>query len=189
MDKAGLRKAMRLRRGTLTAEAAREWSRAAQEAVLADAAWRGASCVALYAAVRGEADTTLLLADAWERGKRVLLPRVAAGVAGMMDFVPCEQGQALETGCFGIPQPCGTMRAETLQIPDLVIVPGVAFDREGRRVGSGGGYYDRMLGRPDMRDAVRIGLAYAFQLVDRIPAEAWDAPMHALATEEGLAWI
>ena len=73
--------------------------------------------------------------------------------------------------------------------PDLIVAPGLAFDRNGVRLGMGGGYYDRLLALPRHRDSLRIGLAYAFQIVDSLPREAWDVPVHAVCTEKGIVWI
>ncbi len=73
--------------------------------------------------------------------------------------------------------------------PDLIIAPGLAFDRNGIRLGMGGGYYDRLLALPRHAASRRIGLAFAFQFVDSLPREAWDMPVHAVCTEKGLVWI
>ena len=73
--------------------------------------------------------------------------------------------------------------------PDLIIAPGLAFDRNGIRLGMGGGYYDRLLALPRHAASRRVGLAFAFQFVDSLPREAWDMPVHAVCTEKGLVWI
>lgn len=73
--------------------------------------------------------------------------------------------------------------------PDLIIAPGLAFDRDGIRLGMGGGYYDRLLALPRHNNSLRIGLAYAFQLADSLPRQPWDVPVHAVCTEKGLVWI
>jgi 5-formyltetrahydrofolate cyclo-ligase len=66
-----------------------------------------------------------------------------------------------------------------------VVVPGVAFDRKGRRLGQGFGYYDRFLGAlPE--GVTRVGLAFWHQVVPEVPVDAWDVPVHALVTEEGV---
>lgn len=73
--------------------------------------------------------------------------------------------------------------------PDLIVVPGVAFDLRGHRLGMGGGYYDRLFARPEYAKSTRIGLAFDFQLVNFLPGEDWDLPIHALSTERGLLWM
>ena len=72
--------------------------------------------------------------------------------------------------------------------PDIIIVPGVAFDANGTRLGMGGGYYDRLLALPRYADSLRLGLAYSFQLVDSLPRQTWDVPVHAVCTELGILW-
>ena len=66
-----------------------------------------------------------------------------------------------------------------------MVVPGVAFDREGRRLGHGFGYYDRFLATLP-GDVTRVGLAFANQVIPEVPVDAWDVPVHALVTEEGV---
>ncbi|MDL2209438.1 5-formyltetrahydrofolate cyclo-ligase [Desulfovibrio sp. OttesenSCG-928-O18] len=192
-DKAAIRKEMRARRAALTEEAAREMSLAAQELVLAAKEWKNAASVALYMAVRKETDTRLLLESAWQSGKRVFLPYTPPSSHGIMHLLPCESGQALVPSVFGIPEPtpetCPLYEEGAEWVPELIIVPGTAFDRAGHRIGSGGGYYDRLFARHSMQDTLRVGLAYAFQVVEQIPADHWDTPMHAIATEESLVWL
>lgn len=193
MEKTAIRAKMRARRKALSLDEAREKSRAAQECVLASREWQEAASVALYMAVRNETGTGLLADNAWETGKRVYFPCTAKGADGHMTFAACERGGKLVQGWLGIPEPVlepeGFLQEDAGWAPDIVIVPGLAFDRSGLRVGMGGGYYDRFLAKESMRNVLRIGLAYAFQVLDRVPAEAWDASMHVIATEEGLLWF
>ena len=191
-DKAVLRAAMRERRRSLTDRDVYERSLAAQRHVLASEAWSTATSIGLYMAVRQETDTSLLLEEAWKAGKDVYLPYVSPVMPGIMELVLCGSGQELVKNRFGIPEPvspvCPVSQSDS-GCPDYIIVPALAFDMEGHRLGSGGGYYDRLFGRKSMQDAIRIGFAYAFQIVGGIPAEAWDAPMHALVTEESFVWL
>ncbi|MCC8194966.1 MAG: 5-formyltetrahydrofolate cyclo-ligase [Deltaproteobacteria bacterium] len=191
-DKPALRKILREQRHTLTDKEVLERSLAAQRHVLEAAEWLAASSVGLYAAVNQETDTALLLEEAWATGKEVYLPCIAPASPGEMRLLPCLGGQALVKNRFGIPEPIPETcpaAPEGEWIPGIIIVPGLAFDREGHRLGTGGGYYDRLFARKSMQDTVRIGLAYAFQIVESLPADEWDAPMHAIATEEGLTWL
>jgi 5-formyltetrahydrofolate cyclo-ligase len=93
-------------------------------------------------------------------------------------------------GRFGILEPDpGACRMAGGTPPEVAVVPGVAFDRRGFRLGFGGGYYDRLFARQETARTLRIGLAYDFQVVDRLPAEPWDQPMHALCTPKEMTWI
>ena len=115
-------------------------------------------------------------------GARIVLPVAPAPHAPLV-FRAFAPDQALEPDAAKIPSP--TESAEALT-PDLVLAPLIAFDREGYRLGQGGGYYDRTLAA--LRVAGRlfvIGLAYAGQEVDRIPRDAHDQPLDAILTESG----
>ena len=76
---------------------------------------------------------------------------------------------------------------------DLILVPGLCYDREGYRLGFGGGYYDRFLAafgaRGSGRRPLLVGLCYAFQVVDALPSQDWDRPVDCLCTEEGLVCL
>ncbi len=189
-DKKTLRTIMRRQRDALAEEEAARLSLAAQKHILTSSAWQKARSVALYFAVGRETNTRLLLEAAWNGGKEVLLPHTATLPKGQMLFLPCAAKKDLTEGLLGIPEPAIPPGARSGgRIPNLIIVPGLAFDRRGYRLGQGGGYYDRFFADPAMADAPRIGLAYAFQILDSIATEAWDTRISALATEEGLLWL
>jgi 5-formyltetrahydrofolate cyclo-ligase len=139
-------------------------------------------------ALNGEADTSVLLEEAWAGGRTVLLPLCSATEKGRMDFCACSGRQALRPGFGGILEPDPALAPATAA-PDLLIVPGLAFDRQGFRLGMGGGYYDRFFLRSPWPGTVRLGLAFSFQVLEAVPREAWDCPVHALGTEKGLLWI
>lgn len=188
-DKAALRKLLLRKRNEMLIEHVHAFSRAAQEHILALKAWRRASSVALYMAVRKETDASLLREKARKDGKEVFLPYTVPSSAGIMHLLPCPNDEALVPGAFGIlepsPETC-PLPPEGGWVPDLIVTPGVAFDAQGFRIGMGGGYYDRLFAKPSMRNVTRIGLAYSFQIVDSVPVEEWDLPMHAIATEQGV---
>lgn len=187
-DKAVLRRAMIRRRRALCETERLALSLAAQRRLLADPLWQKARCAALYMALAGETDTSALLEDAWAKGRTVLLPLCSATEKGRMDFYPCPGRHALRPGFRGILEPDPTL-APTAPTPDLLILPGVAFDRQGFRLGMGGGYYDRFLSRSPWPGVPCLGLAFGFQVVDSLPHEAWDLPVHAIGTEKELLWI
>ena len=213
VDKEELRRELRTRRKSLAPEDRQRLSLAAAGEVIASAHWQRAETVALYIAIRGETDTAPLLAHAWKNGKTVLLPACSRKEPGKMCFVACSDPDTLCPGLFTIPEPavsdeelevlmladeCGdsganaALAAENGRMPpapDLIIVPGLAFDRRGTRLGMGGGYYDRLLALPRYKNSLRLGLAYSFQLVDSLPREDWDVPVHAVCTEQGMLWI
>lgn len=190
-EKNALRASMRERRSALSQAQQRELSRLACERLLASEDWKNAPVVALYIAVRGETDCGLLLQDAWEKGKTVLLPLCVPGRKGEMRFVPCSGPDKLRPGAYGIPEPVedAASSATPFLVPALIIVPGVAFDRAGNRLGMGGGYYDRLLAGATYSRCLRVGFAYSFQVTDRLPVEKLDVPVHALCTDAELIRI
>ena len=140
-----------------------------------------AGLVAGYRAVRGEVDVDGVLTLLRERGATVTVPRVAGEA---MTFLPWEPDAATSTGPFGITEP-----VDGTPVPfgdhDVVLVPLVAFDDRGHRLGQGGGYYDRAIAGTETQP-VLIGVAHAFQQVTEVPVAAWDQPLDAAVTEEGL---
>lgn len=192
--KRALRKAMLTRRCTLSPEEALAHARQAQLRVIAHPVWKAARQVLLYKGIRNELSTDMLLDAAWQSGKQVLLPRCEPDAPGTMCLAPCACAADLTPGLYGIPEPC-PVRCPALDPdspdfrPDIAIIPGVAFDRHGNRLGYGGGYYDRFLAHPGMARTALVGFAHAFQIVDALPAAHWDRPVHALCTEEDFLWL
>ncbi len=126
----------------------------------------------------GEIDIRPLLRALHARGHPVLLPQTPARGAPLV-FLHWQPGMAMVPEKFGTLRPTGAPG-----IPDILYVPLLAFDRAGRRLGYGGGYYDRTLaGLPHAR---AIGCAFAAQELDEVPAGEYDARLHAVATERGV---
>ncbi len=152
-------------------------SKAIQKRLEETDVFHGASCVALYNAIAGEVQTMGLL-ERWYEKKQLLLPRV---VGEDLSFSPYKGVEALKVGAFGIMEPDDLEAEVAAKDIDLVIVPGVAFDRGLNRLGRGGGYYDRWL---SSLDVPTIGLCFNFQLMDAIPTEAFDKKMDMIITEK-----
>ena len=120
----------------------------------------------------------------WPPGPSCTTPAWRSG--GTLEFHPHRDGDGWAQGAYGIPEPPRLPgRPPRTDGFDLVLVPGVAFDRMGRRLGQGLGYYDRFLGRLP-GDVLRVGLAYSDQVVPEVPVDEWDVTLHALVTEEGV---
>ncbi len=187
--KSNLRKRLLAERRTLAPATAAEASRRACARILDTAVWRRAEQVLLYMAVRNEVDASPLFEDLRSRGVCVLLPRCRKDEPGELDLGRVDAPGQARRGAFGIPEPDqNACRPPEAFSPNVIVVPGVGFDRRGGRLGFGGGYYDRLLSKPCMREATHIGLAYAFQVLDELPAEPWDRPLHAVATEKEMLW-
>jgi 5-formyltetrahydrofolate cyclo-ligase len=144
-------------------------------------AYRRALHLALYWPADGEADVLALEAHARARGKSLYLPVV--GRAGAMSFAAWPPGTRFRKNRYGIPEPVGTRRVPARRL-DLLVIPLVGFDAGGRRLGMGGGYYDRALAGP-RGCTVLVGAAYACQQVASLPLRPWDVPLDFVITERG----
>lgn len=147
--------------------------------------FRRAHTVLLFASFGSEWQTRPVLEGALALGKRVVLPRVDRSARVLRLQRVADLGRDLAPGVFGIPEPLP--RCETVPHADIdwVLVPGLGFDRAGRRLGYGGGYYDRMLPTLPAR-APRVAAAYSIQVVDEVPSAPHDVEVDALVTERGL---
>jgi 5-formyltetrahydrofolate cyclo-ligase len=156
----------------------------AQEHFLREFPPRAGRTAALYCALVGEVPTERIRRAYLAAGARLYYPRVAEGRT--LAFYPHREGDRWETGPYGIPEPANPAGVEPrLSGWDIIVVPGLAFDRRGNRLGHGFGYYDRFLG--GLPESVpRVGLAWASQRIPDVPVDEWDVPVHALVTEEGV---
>lgn len=135
--------------------------------------------VGAYHALPGEADPALLLAMLAARGHTIAWPRVAAK-DGALGFHTIPDGEALRPGAYGIQEPAAHFPSAA---PHLLLVPLLAYDNRGHRLGYGGGFYDRTL------EALRvpaIGVAFSGQEVISLPVEAHDMALSGILTEHGL---
>jgi len=139
-------------------------------------------CIAGISSFRNEIDTFRILDGVLRDHKRLCLPRIS-GDKTHLTFHEITSLQDLTPGTYGILEP-PPHRATPLDQLDLVIVPGLAFDRTGNRLGFGKGYYDKVLPRL-RRDALSIGLCYSFQVVEAVPYAGHDVPVHSLLTDTG----
>ena len=137
-----------------------------------------ARTVMLFWSFGSEVPTASLIERLHARGVVVALPRIEGGALVPIPFAP---GDPTSTTTFGAEEPVADARLDPSTI-DVVAVPGVAFDREGRRIGYGGGYYDRFLrGLP----AFTVGLVFGLQVVEQdLPAGRFDLPVDAIVTED-----
>ena len=181
-SKGDLRRAMLSRRKSHAPANCYSWSRLIQSEALRLPQYLAAEAVALYSPIENEVDTAAILADALERKKHVLYPRI--GDEDRPCFSEISSPRELCPGRFGILEPAGAKYASLALLENLIIfVPGVAFDLRGHRLGRGGGWYDRLL-KSLKSQALFVGLAYEFQLVERVATAKWDQDVHYVITEE-----
>lgn len=136
--------------------------------------------VALYAALPDELPTRPLFEALAAQGCQRLLPRLDHGA---LVFVPISAWEELVPGALGVPEPPPSRAPLALQAGDVAMVPGVGFDREGNRLGRGGGHYDRAFAA---NAPWLLGVCFQLQLVAHVPHGSQDRPMDAIVTERGI---
>lgn len=180
MEKAEARERMRILRGSLDSTKREKLQNQAQKRLLAMPEWREAKWVYPFVSCRTEIDTISLLRVLLAEGKyAVALPRV---VGKNMEFVAVSSMQELVPGRYGILEPkAGTVVTAR---EGFLLMPGLAFDLQGNRVGYGAGFYDRYLEQNDCRGLFKVGYAFDFQVLDAVRAEVHDRRVDAVVTEE-----
>lgn len=137
------------------------------------------SCIGLYSAINNEVLTDKIALYVLKQGKRLAFPRVKGSE---LAFVEIDDIKGLVQGTFGVPEPQGG-NLVPLKMLDLVVVPGVVFDYSGHRLGYGQGYYDRALHFCGA-SCKKVGIAYEFQVTDRLPTFEHDQLLDVLVTEK-----
>lgn len=147
------------------------------ETILSRAEIIPSQTVCTYVSFDKEVDTKQLIERLLEIGKTVVVPKITEDGLVIHKLRSLDD---LEAGHFGIPEPKNSCAVVAKSSVDLFIVPGVAFDRKGNRMGRGHGYYDKLLTGVTVP---KIGLAYECQVVAEVPHTSYDVPMTALVTE------
>lgn len=180
LEKAALRRELLARRDALPGRA--EKSRAIQSRLLALPEYQRARRVLLYLSKGSEVDTWPLLDCALAQGKEVYAPRCLER-PGEMAFYRVSSREDLQAGAFGLLEPIpGRCPPLERGQGDLCLVPGLAFDREGYRLGYGKGYYDCFLAAQPVRT---VGLCFEALAFERLPRDGFDRPVGRLVTEAG----
>lgn len=181
------RQAMRQRRARLAQPARRAAALAAARHFARVGLLRPGLRLGAYLAAPDELDTAPLLRRAHQRGARIFVPRLSPVHPAGMGFAPLVP--PLRRNRFGLPEPLARLTVPVRAL-DIVLVPLVAFDRQGHRLGMGGGFYDRALSfrrrRRRWRGPRLIGLAFAMQELPAIEPAPWDVRLDAVLTEKGL---
>ena len=139
-----------------------------------------AQIVALYAAIHGELQTTLLAKQLLARQIGLAYPRVLSHQRALC-FGRIADLSQLSPQSFGIEEPSCQMPTVPVEHIDIVVLPGLAFDRQGRRLGWGQGHYDATL---QGYKGLKVGLAYEFQVIDEVPSNIYDLPVDVLITDQ-----
>ncbi len=185
-----IRREVRAQRRGLSAREHQHLSHALCEQIARSSLFRNSRHIALYLPNDGEPDLSPLIERIWAMGKHCYLPVLSPLFHNKLWFTYYEPDTRLETNRFGIPEPAHGRLRPTFSL-DLLLMPLVAFDGAGNRLGMGGGYYDRSLAYLARRHAWRkprlIGTAFEMQRHTALPYQPWDVPLDGVATEASLA--
>lgn len=182
MNKKELRKLLKAQRNALTMEMVQQSSRLVAQQILACDAFQRANYVMGYLAFGKELSVDIVLEEALRLGKQVYVPYITSAT----EFIPVrlysmDSTESFVLDRYGIRTPKEPYESGKAEALDLVLVPGVAFGRDGSRIGMGAGYYDRFL--LGAKQAISLGVAYDKLLQDSIPSEEYDLPVDYIVTE------
>ena len=174
MDKKEIRRLIREKKAALSRSYIEAYSAHLADLAAMQPCYREAEVIYAYLAYNEEIMTDALIRRAWADGKRVAVPKVLD--QGVMEFYYIESFDGISLGYCDIPEPAGDPEQLADDKNFLMLMPGMAYGRDHNRIGYGGGFYDRYLERKQAEGArfVTLALAYDFQILDTIPAEAHD---------------
>jgi 5-formyltetrahydrofolate cyclo-ligase len=187
MDKTQLRQELQKRLINIPAEERKEKSRKACRNLIATREFQNASAIMMYLSLPHELDTSEAILCAWQLGKTVVVPKVSWQQRHMIPV----QINSLETG---FSEEVGGLRNPITGVPvpfediDLVVAPGLGFDRKGNRLGRGGSYYDRFFTNKELK-APKCGFAFAEQVIESVPVTNHDIPVDFLVTDEEVLYL
>ena len=181
MDKDTLRAEIKLKRKNLTKTEIQEKSDKVYNLLFSSGLLESANTVMVYLSAFNEVRTDKIIAKLLATGKRVVAPVTDETAVSITPYYITDISE-LTKGAYGIFEPPQAEKAKISDI-DAVIVPGIAFDKKGNRMGFGAGYYDRFLA--DFK-GIKIGICYNFQLLDEICADTHDIPMDYIISEENI---
>lgn len=173
-----IRRQNKEKRAGMAVEEANTKSLSAEEIFLASEFYKKAKTIMLYMPLGNETDTEEIIKDAFNNGKKVIFP-VTDKVTGMITPYYATKDTKFEQGAFSISEPVDTEIANVDDI-DVFVIPGIAFDKKGARVGFGKGCYDRLL---QNCTGVKVGLCYDFQICGQIITDKHDIAMDYIVTE------
>ena len=186
LSKGDLRKRIREARGALDPEQRRQWDARLNRHLLDFATRRHFRVIAAFVAFDGEPNLAPALDQLSRQGVRLALPVIRERPArAEICFRQWTPGSEMQKNRYGIPEPVGTLDIRLDEI-DLALIPLVAWDASGGRLGMGASYYDRLFEPLAQSDRpYRMGVAYRLQQVERIPLDPWDVRLHGVLTEAG----
>ena len=182
MDKAQLRRTLLNSLLAIPKEQRDERSRKACQNLVSTRPFQEASTIMMFLSLPHEVDTSEAILHAWQLGKVVAVPKISWEQRHMIPVQISSLETGLSTGTSGVRNPVAGVPVPFEDI-DLVVTPGLGFDKKGNRLGRGGSYYDRFFANTELK-AIRCGLALAEQYVDAVPVVDHDEPVNLLVTDK-----
>ncbi len=179
MPKRSIRSQFLAQRKSLSDETHQELSDEIQKRLIDSGYLNEADCVALYSAINNEVRMDKVAEFVLQEGKRLAYPRIRGDE---LDFFEVADMDDLAAGSFGVMEPKGKTLVSSDEL-DVVVVPGVVFDLSGHRLGYGKGYYDRTL-NSCRKNCKKVGVAFDFQVTDKLPTFEHDQVLTLLVTEK-----
>lgn len=179
--KSELRKIMKAKRNELSLKEKEEYDKVVFEKVISNPIYLNAEVIFIFVSYENEVNTHEIISHAISSGKVVCVPKVISKDIGMA-AIEIKSFNELAPGSMGILEP--STNEELIINPekiDMIILPGLAFDKFGGRLGYGGGFYDRYLSKV-REDSKKIAIGYDFQIVDKVPTEELDKPIDYVIT-------
>jgi 5-formyltetrahydrofolate cyclo-ligase len=155
-------------------------SRRIQDFLIKSKEFRSAEIIGAYYAFGSEVRTDVIIEQARSIGKKLALPSIEGE---NLTFYELSSGKYLVKGRFGIMEPLPYGLIDRM---GMIVVPGIAFDKNGYRLGYGKGYYDKFLAK---RKVFSVGLGYSFQLLENLPSGEHDKKLDAISTEDGIMYV
>jgi len=183
-----IRQLKRAQRRLLSNTIQQQHSQTLCDAAIKERVYQNSQHLAFYLANDGEIDPYLLIEHARFLGKTIYLP-VLSPLKNSLYFAPCEADSSFKLNRFNIAEPvCHPSKWKTARQLDLLLLPLVAFDIQGNRIGMGGGFYDRTLAylqhHRHWKNPVLMGLAHEIQKVGQLDSQNWDIPLDYIVTEK-----
>lgn len=180
--KKALRKLMISKRDSISLEEKILLDKKIFENVIKSKAFIESKVIFSYVSYKNETDTHSIIKYGLNNNKIVCVPKIKSLSEGTMEAVKIDSFEELEVSALGILEPIDTCSVVDAKDIDLLLMPGLAFDNNGGRIGYGGGFYDRFL-RNTRKDALKIGIGYHFQIVLEVPMENNDSFIDGIITD------
>jgi 5-formyltetrahydrofolate cyclo-ligase len=182
VDKESLRKEMMKKRNSLSKSEKKMKDGSIYNQVINDPDYKSADSVFLFMSFGSEINTKPIIQHALDHNKRVFLPKV---VGKNLELFEIKNFENLERSKYGILEPNAYCQKIHNCGIDFILMPGLAFDPTGGRVGYGGGFYDRYISNiPNYQEIPKVAIAYSFQIIDKVPMDKYDIPVDRIIRNE-----